>query len=56
MEYLLFACRFQNGGNTTFLLHYINVNQTSLLHLYSQKMAIVIGSENNSYTCKVLFK
>lgn len=28
MEYLLFACRFQNGGNMAFLPHYINVNQT----------------------------
>lgn len=36
MEYLLFACRFQNGGNMTFLLYYINVNQPSLLQLYSQ--------------------
>ena len=36
MKYLLFACRFQNGGNMIFLLYYINVNQSSSPQLYSK--------------------
>lgn len=48
MEYLLFACRFQNGGNMTFLPHYINVNQTSLLQLYTQTSKELFSFQNET--------
>ena len=38
MKYLLFACRFQNGGNMIFLLYYINVNQSSLISKNSKEL------------------